>query len=129
MNFDTYGVIVSCLLVAVTALLVPMVPGGQVDTRNFDELPRWQFRTFNVALITLGLVALAVAALTPAGATWALWTAALVGAAYLAVFALDLGRVFPVVSDPMPPHLLVLEVQGVVLGAVVLVVGVLGALA
>lgn len=127
MDLHIFGVVAACLIVALTALLIPMVPGGQVDTRDFEELPRWQFRTFNVALVTLGVVGLAVAAAVPGGQKWALWAATAVGAGYLLVFALDLGRVFPVVADPMPPHLLVLEVHGGVLGAVLILVGVLGA--
>jgi hypothetical protein len=71
MQLAPLGIAASCLLVALTALLVPMVPGGQVDTRNFDEVPRWLFRGFNIALVSLGVVGLVVGVAAPGGAVWA----------------------------------------------------------
>lgn len=102
-------VVLACGLVAQCLLLIPMVPGGKIDTRDFSALPRWQYRGFNVLLTTLGLATLATAALAVAGLAVAAWPALLVALLYLAVFAADLGGVFPVVEDALPVQLLVLE--------------------
>jgi riboflavin transporter FmnP len=93
---------IACLLVALAFTLTPMAPGGQVDTRDFSELPRWQFNLFNVFLISLGVASLATAGFAIAEVGGSLVVALVIGILYTAVFALDLGRVFPVVKDALP---------------------------
>lgn len=55
--------VLACGLIAQCLLLIPVVPGGKIDTRDFSALPRRQYRGFNVLLTTLGLVTLATLAL------------------------------------------------------------------
>ena len=114
----------ACILVAMTLILIPMVPGGLVDTRDFAELPRWQFRLFNVFLTSLGIASFVTVGLLLVGVSWASIAALVIGALYGAVFALDLGRIFPVVTDPLPSQLLVLEVLDLALAGVLVVLAV-----
>lgn len=120
---------IACLLVALTLILTPMAPGGQVDTRNFDALPRWQYNTFNVFLISLGICSLVTAGLALAHHPATFIIALVLGALFAAVFTFDLARIFPVVSDPMPSQLLVLEVLNLALGGVLVVLAIQGLLA
>lgn len=120
----------ACLLVALTSLLTPMAPGGVIDTRDFGALPRWQFRAFNVFLVSLGLASLVVATLALlAPGDGVLVAAAVVAALYVGVFAADLGAVFPVVEDDLPGALVVLEAISLALAGVLLVVVAQGLLA
>jgi len=100
----TAGLLVWCVL-----LLIPMVPGGLIDTRDFSSLPRWQYNAFNVFLTSLGIVTLVTAWFALSGGTAALVTALVLGCAYVAVFGLDLAGIFPKVADPLPVQLLILE--------------------
>lgn len=117
---------IACLLVALAFTLTPMAPGGQVDTRDFSELPRWQFNLFNVFLISLGVASLATAGFAIAEVGGSLVVALVIGILYTAVFALDLGRVFPVVKDALPSQLLVLEVASLALAGVVMTLAIKG---
>lgn len=118
----------ACLLVALVLILIPMVPGGVVDTRDFRSLPRWQFTSFNVFLTSLGIATFVVAGFAIAQASWAFPAALVLAVLYIAVFAADLGRVFPVVPDAMPVQLLVLEVIDLALAGVLAVVAIQGLL-
>lgn len=117
---------IACLLVALCFTLTPMAPGGQVDTRDFSALPRWQFTLFNVFLIGLGVVTLVTAGFAVAEVQGSLVAAFIIGILYTAVFALDLGRVFPVVKDALPSQLLVLEVASLALAGVVVTLAIKG---
>lgn len=118
----------ACLLVALVLILIPMVPGGLVDTRDFRELPRWQFNAFNVFLTSLGIASFVVAGFALARAPWVFVAALVLAALYVAVFALDLARIFPVVTDPLPSQLLVLEVIDLALGGILMVIAIEGLL-
>lgn len=118
----------ACLLVALVLILIPMVPGGLVDTRDFRELPRWQFNAFNVFLTSLGIASFVVAGFALARAPWVFVVALVLAALYVAVFALDLARIFPVVTDPLPSQLLVLEVIDLALGGILMVIAIEGLL-
>ncbi len=98
-----------------------------MDTRDFSALPRWQYRLFNVFLVSLGLASLTTATFAVLG-TEVFFAAVVIGLLYVLVFALDLAKVFPVVEDPLPPQLLVLEVLDLALGGVLVVVAVEGLL-
>lgn len=118
----------ACLLVALVLILIPMVPGGLVDTRDFRELPRWQFNAFNVFLTSLGIASFVVAGFALARAPWVFVVALVLAALYVAVFALDLARIFPVVTDPLPSQLLILEVIDLALGGILMVIAIEGLL-
>jgi len=117
---------VACSLVALCFVLVPMAPGGLVDTRDFSALPRWQFSLFNVFLISLGVASLVTAGFAIAEAPGVFIAALVISALYVAVFALDLGRVFPVVADALPAQLLVLEVINLAVAGVTAVLAIKG---
>ncbi len=118
----------ACLLVALVLILIPMVPGGLVDTRDFRELPRWQFNAFNVFLTSLGIASFVVAGFAIAHAPWVFVAALILAALYIAVFALDLAGIFPVVTDPLPSQLLTLEVIDLALGGILVVIAIEGML-
>jgi hypothetical protein len=126
MTPSVLATLTSALLVWETLLLIPMVPGKLVDTRDFSALPRWQFNAFNVFLTSLGLVSLTTAGFAIAGPRWTFVAAIALGLMYVAVFAADLGEVFPVVSDPIPVQLLVLEAISLASAGVLVVVAIQG---
>lgn len=128
MDLAALSFLTSCLLVALVLILIPMVPGGLVDTRDFSELPRWQFNAFNVFLTSLGIASFVVAGCALARAPWVFVAALVLAVLYCAVFAFDLGKIFPVVSDPLPAPLIVLEVADLALGGVLAVVAIQGML-
>ncbi len=127
MTLPVLTTLTAALLVWETLLLIPMVPGKLIDTRDFGPLPRWQYNGFNVFLTSLGLVSLAVAGFAMAGARWTFVAAIVLGLLYVAVFAADLGEVFPVVPDPIPVQLLVLEAISLASAGVLVVVAITGA--
>lgn len=116
----------ACMLAALVLILIPMVPGGLVDTRDFSDLPRWQFNLFNVFLTSLGIASFIVAGFAIARAPWAFVAALVLGALYIAVFALDLAKIFPVVTDPLPSQLLILEVIDLALAGILVVIAIEG---
>lgn len=126
MDSSTLLTVTACLLVALCSILTPMAPGGQVDTRDFSALPRWQYNLFNVFLVSLGLASLVTAGLGGADVQAAMVASLVIGVLYITVFALDLGRVFPVVRDPLPSQLLVLEVINLAIAGVLVVVSIKG---
>ncbi|MFV0430193.1 MAG: hypothetical protein ACK5KO_12310 [Arachnia sp.] len=124
MTADTLAIVSAAALMWQTLLLIPMIPGKLIDTRDFSALPRWQYNGFNVFLTLLGMGSLAtVAWLVAAPVTAAFTATAVLAGCYLSVFFADLMGVFPVVTDPPPTQLLVLE--GISLASA----GVLGVLA
>lgn len=126
MDTSTLGLVGGCLLVALTLILIPMVPGGLIDTRDFAPLPRWQYNTFNVFLTTLGIASFVIAGFMLAGQHWTFIAAIVLGVLYILVFASDLAQIFPVVPDRMPVQLLILEVIDLALGGVLVLVAVRG---
>ncbi len=126
MDMNLTFVATAGLLVAMVLLLIPMVPGGLIDTRDFRQLPRWQYNAFNVFLVSLGLASFVVAGFALARAPWVFLAALIIAVLYIAVFGLDLGRVFPSVDDPLPSQLLVLESIDLALGGVLAVVAIEG---
>jgi hypothetical protein len=103
-----------------------MAPGGLVDTRDFSALPGWQFNIFNVFLVSLGAGTLVAAGFALAEAPGAFIAALVISVLYMAVFALDLGKVFPVVVDKLPSQLLVLEVINLAVAGVTAVLAIKG---
>jgi len=108
-------VVVAVLLVASAVNLTLMVPGGFVETRDFSAYPAMVLGAFNIFLTVLGLGSFILAyALAKSGRGYA-W-AALAGLAYVAVYLLDLGRIFPVPPNEMSTLLATLEWVGTALG-------------
>lgn len=95
--------------------LALMIPGGLVETRSFPGYGVATLGAFNVFLTVLGLGSLVLAYRVfrsqHAGAM-----PALAGVAYVAVYGLDLARIFPVSAVPMPATLATMEGIGAVLG-------------
>lgn len=118
----------AALLVWETLLLIPMVPGKLIDTRDFASLPRWQYNSFNVFLTSLGIVSFTVAGFAMANQQWTFIAALVLGLLYIAVFAADLSAIFPVVPDPLPVQLLVLEAISLASAGVIVVLAIQGAL-
>lgn len=108
------------VLIPLLALLVSfasLVPGGPIETRDFSGLEPAVYRGFNAFLTSLVLAG--------ALAAWLVWKdrragyrlAIPVAWLFVAVVAMDLGRVFPVSPDP----------TGFVLGLILVVDGILAA--
>lgn len=107
--------VVTALLVASALNLALMVPGGFVETRDFSAYPALVLGAFNVFLTVLGLGSIVLAYFvtkTGKGHGWA----GLAGLAYVGVYLLDLGRIFPVPPNPMSTLLATLEWIGTALG-------------
>ena len=107
--------VIATLLVASAVNLALMVPGGFVETRDFSAYPSLVLGAFNVFLTVLGLGSLVLAySITKAGrgGGWA----TLAGFAFVGVYLLDLGRIFPVPPNPMSMLLATLEWIGTGLG-------------
>ncbi|MFG1414109.1 MAG: hypothetical protein ABII76_16015 [Pseudomonadota bacterium] len=107
--------VITTLLVASALNLALMVPGGFVETRDFSAYPAMVLGAFNVFLTVLGLGSLVLAyiiAKTSKGNGWA----GLAGLAFVGVYLLDLGRIFPVPPNPMSTLLATLEWIGAGLG-------------
>ncbi|MFF9075694.1 hypothetical protein ACF1FX_19600 [Streptomyces sp. NPDC014646] len=126
MSQSFLATLIAALLVWEALLLIPMVPGKLIDTRDFAPLPRWQYNCFNVFLTTLGLASFVVAGFALANQGWAFVAALVLGLLYVGVFAADLGEVFPVVPDPIPVQLLVLEAIALASAGVIVVIGIQG---
>ncbi|WP_054308826.1 hypothetical protein [Mesorhizobium sp. 1M-11] len=111
----TSRLVITTLLVASALNLALMVPGGFVETRDFSAYPSIVLGAFNVFLTVLGLGSLVLAyTVTKAGRGYG-WSA-LAGLAFVGVYVLDLGRIFPVPPDPMSTLLATLEWIGTGLG-------------
>ncbi|MFC8850523.1 MULTISPECIES: hypothetical protein [unclassified Micromonospora] len=127
MNQFVLATVTAALLVWEALLLIPMVPGKLIDTRDFAPLPRWQFNAFNVLLTSLGLASFVTAGFAVAETRWAFPVAVVLGVLYVLVFIADLMAVFPVVPDPMPVQLLVLEAIALASAGVLVVIAIQGA--
>ena len=113
MNYQKYTIYILALLLISFATLVP---GGPIETRDFSHLmPQvaWGFNTF---LTSLGVLSIALIYFMAKRQKWAYQIASIFGFAYLLVYLLDLGKIFPVSSDPMSPLLFAIEIIGSILG-------------
>lgn len=111
---------VAALLLASAVNLGLMVPGGFVETRDFSAYAALVLGAFNLFLTVLGLGSLILAYRVFRGGKG--YGAALAaGGAFVGVYLLDLGRIFPVTPDPMSGLLAALEWLGTGLGAVLAV--------
>lgn len=90
------GYSVVALLVLSTVLLGILVPGGPIEKRRFSHISPLVLGTFNTFLTVLGLVSLGLTYFSLKGNRWAFFAAAICGISYFLVYALDLGKIFPV---------------------------------
>lgn len=111
----TSRLVITALLVASALNLALMVPGGFVETRDFSAYPAIVLGAFNVFLTVLGLGSLVLAYLIMKTGKAYAW-AVLAGLAFVGVYLLDLGRIFPVPPNPMSTLLATLEWIGTGLG-------------
>jgi len=107
------GKTVAALLVLSAVLLGILVPGGPIETRSFSHISPLILGAFNTFLTVLGIGSLALAYFAFKGKRWAILAAAFCGIFYFLVYALDLGMIFPVSPDKMPPALFAIEVAGI----------------
>jgi hypothetical protein len=91
--------IVVYFLLALIASFASLVPGGPIETRDFSHLDDGIYWGFNAFLTTLGLLGVAAAMLIWRGRRAGYGAAIVVAWLFVAVVALDLGRVFPVSPD------------------------------
>lgn len=100
------------LLVASSAMLAAMIPGGPVEARDFSGIPPLVLGAFNVFLTALGLAGFAAAFLVARGYRAGAPLSLAAAASFFAVYALDLLEIFPRSPTAMPPVLFVLETAG-----------------
>ncbi len=118
---------VATLLVVSAVMLGVLVPGGPIETRDFSHISPLVLGTFNSFLTSLGMGSLALAYFAFKQRRSALWASAFCGISYLAVYLLDLGRIFPVSPDAMPRALWVIEVLGSVVSVPLVILSVVSA--
>jgi len=92
-----------------------LVPGGPVETRKFGHYPPIILGAFNTFLTILGFGSLVVVYFCFTGSQWAFYAAGICGISYLLVYALDLGKIFPVSPDKMSRSLFTIELTGLIL--------------
>jgi hypothetical protein len=126
MNETLLTTIVAALLVWEVFLLIPMVPGKLIDTRDFSTLPRWQYNLFNAFLTSLGMASLVVAGFAVMGYAWVFLPALIIGSLYVTFSFLDLFEIFPVVKDKLPLQLILLEAIVLASGGVLIIFSIAG---
>jgi hypothetical protein len=109
------GYAVASLLVVSVILLGTLIPGGPIENRDFSHISPLKLGAFNVFLTLLGIGSLVIAYFSIGGSKIALITATLCGISFFLVYALDLGKIFPLSPDKMPRTLFWIEVVGLIL--------------
>lgn len=104
--------IVAALLALSALMLGGLVPGGPIETRSFSNINPVILGIFNIFLTSLGLFSLVLFYFILKEKRWSLIASTICGACYLAVYLLDLGKIFPVSMDQMPIALIIIEVLG-----------------
>jgi hypothetical protein len=105
---------ISGLLILSSVLLVSLVPGGSIETRDFSHINPIILGTFNTFLTMLGIGSFLLIYFVFQEAKWTYLVATVFGISYFLVYVLDLGVIFPVSRDPMPMTLFVIEIVGTV---------------
>lgn len=106
---------VACLLTVSAALLGTLIPGGPIENRDFSHIPPLKLVMFNIFLTILGIGSFVLVYFSIGGFEFAFIAAALCGISYFLVYALDLGKIFPVSPDRMPRALFWIEIVGLIL--------------
>jgi hypothetical protein len=92
-----------------------LIPGGPSETRKFGHYSPFVLGAFNTFLTILGFGSLVVVYFCFDGSQWAFYAAGICGISYFLVYALDLGKIFPVSQDRMSRPLFIIEVAGLIL--------------
>lgn len=117
---SVFGRRAAICLVALLLFFATLVPGGPIESRDFSQLGGATFWGFNIFLISLGLMGFTSAVLSWNGRRSGLWAAVLVAWLFIAVVALDFGRVFPTSPDPMGLPLAMIEILVTILACYVI---------
>ncbi|OIM97909.1 hypothetical protein BFR57_09270 [Idiomarina sp. MD25a] len=96
-------------------LLGVLIPGGPIENRDFSHIPPLKLGAFNVFLTILGIASFALVYFSIEGSTFSFIVAAICGVSYFLVYALDLGKIFPVSPTRMPRALFWIEIVGLIL--------------
>lgn len=104
---------VSMLLVLSAVLLGILVPGGPIETRDFSHISSAILGAFNTFLTILGIGSFVFAYFALKAKRWAFIASFVCGISYFFVYALDLGKIFPVSPNEMPAALLAIEIVGI----------------
>ncbi|MEJ8569414.1 hypothetical protein V3330_17440 [Wenzhouxiangellaceae bacterium CH-27] len=116
------GPAVAVMLIVSGLMLATLAPGGPVETRDFSHIQPVILGLFNAYLTVLGLGSLLLGFLAlrrPLHPSLPV----LAGLSYLAVYGLDLTRVFPVSPTPMNQALWSIEVAGLILAVPLCICG------
>ena len=105
-------------------LLSVLVPGGPIENRDFTHLKGVVFWGFNVFLITLGLLTFFTSYAVLAHAPYAKTLMMGVSIGYIAVYALDLAKIFPKSPTPMGKPLMTLEIVNLCLAVYLFIVAI-----
>lgn len=114
------------LLALSSVLLTSLVPGGLIETRSFAHINPLILGGFNTFLTSLSLLSLLLTYFVWQRQRWAYVVSAIAGLSYFLVYVLDLGRLFPVSPDAMPPALFVIEVVGTIVSLPLMLVSAQG---
>ena len=118
---------VAVVLLTSAAFLTSLVPGGPIEDRDFSHIHGLILIGFNLFLTLLVLASLILGVRWIRSSTSALWPL-LLGVGYLAVYLLDLLKLFPVSPSPMNQALWTIEMAGLVLSIVLMVLSLLWAI-
>ncbi|MBJ7550886.1 hypothetical protein [Marinomonas ostreistagni] len=109
------GYAVASLLGLSVLLLATLIPGGPIENRDFSHISPMTLGIFNVFLTVLGIGSLILVYFVLAGSKLAVIASVLCGISYFFVYALDLGKIFPISPDKMPKALFWIELVGLIL--------------
>lgn len=112
----------SVLVFSNVAILVPLVPGGPIENRDFAHLGGVVYWAFNAFLISLGIFSCIATYAALIGSSWRAVGGLIVGAGFAVVYLLDLGKVFPTSPTPMGKALMTMEVVGTAIATYTVIV-------
>lgn len=108
------------LLILSGALLASLIPGGPIETRDFSAIPLSVLILFNLFLTTLGFGSFILALACIYGGRYVGKWVFLAGLSYQLVYLADILGVFPQTPTAMSNHLLVAEITGILLSALLI---------
>ena len=97
-------------------ILISLIPGGAIETRDFSHIPVLYLTVFNAFLTALGMCSLLFVPLAFNNFRAAAKVSKILALAYIAVYLFDLFEIFPQTPSAMPTLLLFLEISGVISG-------------
>lgn len=103
-------IIASFLVFLNVTCLSILVPGGPVENRDFSELKGFIFWSFNIFLITLGIVSFITCYLLLISNINSIIIAQVIAVLYFIVYVIDLAGIFPKSSTKMSKHLMFIEI-------------------